>query len=42
MLYEVITNAEAKTVGSIPVRGPSMAAVNTAVTEITGNRNNFV
>ncbi len=33
----VYENAEAKTVGSIPVRGPSMAAVNTAVTEITGN-----
>ncbi|WP_319579722.1 hypothetical protein [uncultured Methanospirillum sp.] len=29
-------NAEAKTVGSIPVRGPTMAAVNTAVTQITG------
>jgi hypothetical protein len=33
----VYENAEAKTVGSIPVRGPSMAAVNTAVTQITGN-----
>ncbi len=32
----VYENAEAKTVGSIPVRGPSMAAVNTAVTQITG------
>lgn len=34
IIYE---NAEAKTVGSIPVRGPSMEAVNTAVTQITGN-----
>ena len=33
----VYENAEAKTVGSIPVRGPSMTAVNTAVTQITGN-----
>lgn len=33
----VYENAEAKTVGSIPVRGPTMAAVNTAVTQITGN-----
>ncbi|PWR71402.1 hypothetical protein [Methanospirillum lacunae] len=33
----VYENAEAKTVGTIPVRGPSMAAVNTAVTQITGN-----
>ncbi|MDD1730419.1 MAG: hypothetical protein LUQ50_15295 [Methanospirillum sp.] len=32
----VYENAEAKTVGSIPVRGPTMAAVNTAVTQITG------
>lgn len=30
-------NTEAKTVGSIPVRGPTMDAVNTAVTQITGN-----
>jgi hypothetical protein len=30
-------NSEAKLVGKIPVRGPSMAAVNTAVTQITGN-----
>ena len=29
-------NAQAKTVGSIPIRGPTMAAVNTAVTQITG------
>ena len=33
IIYE---NGEAKTVGSIPVRGPTMAAVNTAVTQITG------
>ncbi|PKL60173.1 MAG: hypothetical protein CVV33_04035 [Methanomicrobiales archaeon HGW-Methanomicrobiales-4] len=33
----VYENAEAKTIGSIPVRGPTMAAVNTAVTQITGN-----
>lgn len=33
----VYENAEAKTVGSIPVRGPTMAAVNTSVTQITGN-----
>jgi hypothetical protein len=33
----VYENTEAKNVGSIPVRGPSMAAVNTAVTQITGN-----
>lgn len=33
----VYENSEAKTVGSIPVRGPTMAAVNTAVTQITGN-----
>jgi len=32
----VYENTEAKTVGSIPVRGPTMAAVNTAVTQITG------
>jgi len=32
----VYENSEAKTVGSIPVRGPSMTAVNTAVTQITG------
>jgi hypothetical protein len=32
----VYENTEAKTVGSIPIRGPSMAAVNTAVTQITG------
>ncbi len=30
-------NNEAKLVGKIPVRGPTMAAVNTAVTQITGN-----
>lgn len=30
-------NSEAKLVGRIPVRGPSMAAVNTTVTQITGN-----
>ncbi|HWQ64812.1 MAG TPA: hypothetical protein VN429_10385 [Methanospirillum sp.] len=30
-------NSEAKQIGKIPVRGPSMAAVNTAVTQITGN-----
>jgi len=30
-------NSEAKLVGKIPVRGPTMAAVNTAVTQITGN-----
>ncbi len=34
IIYE---NAEAKTVGQIPVKGPTMAAVNTAVTQITGN-----
>jgi len=33
----VYENAEAKTVGTIPVKGPTMAAVNTAVTQITGN-----
>lgn len=33
----VYENAEAKTVGSIPIRGPTMAAVNTAITQITGN-----
>ena len=33
----VYENSEAKTVGSIPVRGPTMAAVNTAVTQITGS-----
>lgn len=33
----VYENAEAKTIGSIPVRGPTMTAVNTAVTQITGN-----
>ena len=33
----VYENSEAKQVGSIPVRGPTMAAVNTAVTQITGN-----
>lgn len=32
----VYENAEAKTVGSIPIRGPTMEAVNTAVTHITG------
>ncbi len=30
-------NAEAKQIGKIPVRGPTMAAVNTTVTQITGN-----
>ncbi|HWQ66145.1 MAG TPA: hypothetical protein VN372_04660 [Methanospirillum sp.] len=30
-------NSEAKLVGKIPIRGPTMAAVNTAVTQITGN-----
>ncbi|WP_319580771.1 hypothetical protein [uncultured Methanospirillum sp.] len=30
-------NAEAKQVGKIPVRAPTMAAVNTTVTQITGN-----
>jgi hypothetical protein len=30
-------NAEAKLVGKIPIRAPTMAAVNTAVTQITGN-----
>ena len=34
IIYE---NAEAKKVGQIPVKGPTMAAVNTAVTQITGN-----
>lgn len=34
VIYE---NSEAKQVGKIPVRGPSMTAVNTAVTQITGN-----
>ncbi len=34
IIYE---NAEAKTVGSIPIRGPTMTAVNTAITQITGN-----
>lgn len=33
----VYQNEEAKTVGTITVRGPSMAAVNTAVTQITAN-----
>ncbi|HWQ64948.1 MAG TPA: hypothetical protein VN429_11070 [Methanospirillum sp.] len=33
----VYENAEAKTVGSIPIRGPTMEAVNTAVTQITGS-----
>jgi len=33
----VYENSEAKQVGKIPVRGPTMAAVNTAVTQITGN-----
>ena len=33
----VYENAEAKTVETIPVKGPTMAAVNTAVTQITGN-----
>lgn len=33
----VYENAQAKMVGSIPVRGPTMAAVNTAVTQIMGN-----
>jgi hypothetical protein len=33
----VYENSEAKTVATIPVRGPTMAAVNTAVTQISGN-----
>lgn len=33
----VYENAEAKTVGSIPVKAPTMDALNTAVTAITGN-----
>lgn len=33
----VYENSQVKQVGAIPVRGPTMAAVNTAVTQITGN-----
>jgi len=33
----VYENTEAKQVGKIAVRGPTMAAVNTAVTQISGN-----
>ena len=33
----VYENTEAKQIGAIPVRGPTMAAVNTTVTQITGN-----